>query len=103
MNLEDVIIHPKKRKIRLYITRLNIKLRNPKHKEIDRPIIQITTIFSTLIRRSKKSSSGETRVFSTSIKDIKKVLQYKVPSNPTDKLPPYYHEVLDTFDRKKVD
>ena len=60
-------------------------------------------IFSTLIRRSKKSSSEGTQVFSTSMKDIEKALQRKVSSNPTDKLPPYYHEVLDAFDRKKAD
>ena len=103
MNLEDVIVRPKKGKIRLRTTGLNIKLRDPKHKETDRPIMQTAIIFSTLIRRSKKSSSEGTRVFSASIKDIEKALQRKVPSNPADKLPPYYHEVLDAFNRKKAD
>jgi hypothetical protein len=103
MNLEDVIIHLKKEKIHLHTARLNIKLKDPKHKETDRSIIQTAIIFSALIRRSKKSSSEETRIFSTSMKDIEKALQRKMPNNPTDKLPPYYHEVLDTFDRKKTD
>jgi hypothetical protein len=103
MNLEDVIIRLKKEKIRLRTIGLNIKLKDPKYKETDRSIIQIAIIFSALIRRSKKSSSEGTRVFSTSIKDIEKALQCKVLSNPIDKLPPYYYEVLDAFDRKKTD
>jgi len=39
MNLEDVIVRPKKEKIRLRTAGLNIKLKDSKYKEIDRPII----------------------------------------------------------------
>jgi hypothetical protein len=60
-------------------------------------------IFSTLIKHSKKSSSEGTRVFSANIKDIEKTLQRKMPNNPMDKLPPYYYEILNAFDRKKAD
>jgi hypothetical protein len=74
MNLEDIIVHLKKRKIRFRITRLNIKLKDPKYKETDCSIMQMATIFLTLIRRLKKSFSEETRVFSASMKDIEKAL-----------------------------
>jgi hypothetical protein len=74
MNLKDVVVYLKKEKIYLYITELNIKLKDPKYKETDCSIIQTATIFSILIRRSKKSSFEGIRVFSTNIKDIEKAL-----------------------------
>jgi len=74
MNLKDIIVRPKKGKIRFRTVGLNIKLRDPKHKKTNRSIIQIVIIFLVLIRRLKKSSSEGIRVFSASIKDIEKTL-----------------------------
>src|SRR6187399_830320 len=60
-------------------------------------------MFGALIRRARKSQSPGTRLFSASMRDIEKALQQKIRTNPVDKLPLLYHEVLDAFDHRKAD
>lgn len=52
-------------------------------------------------RKSRRRRGAQ--VFSASMADIEKALKTKTYTDPREKLPDYYHEFLDIFDRKEAD
>ena len=94
MKAHDVRIRPKDCSIRIgttTITTRNERIAGPS------PYYAISaTALKSYLRPKWK---GKIEVFSASIADIQKALKEKTKTDPSTKLPNYYHEYLDIFDQ----
>ena len=62
-----------------------------------------SSIFIGLVRRARKQPDSGIKIFTASLKDIKKALAVKKWTDPRIKLPEPYYEYLPLFNMKAAD